>query len=416
MRDITRRGRSGKPGLSPRCGRSGVLQMGMFRPSPRRILAAVIAVLLLAGGFAAIERWRHGDLAEARNGGAAQQARVPVTLARATISDMPIYLGGLGTVQAYNTVAVRTRIDGQIESVNFREGQLVEKGHLLVKIDARPYQATLDQAKAKKAQDEALLRNTKADLERYKGIGTFASRQQVDTQTALVAQQTAQLAADQAAVENAETQLGYATVTAPITGVAGFRQVDIGNIVNAATQTGIVTITQIEPISVIYTAPEDQLPAIHDAMTKGDVPVDARSTDGSRSLATGRLEVINNQVDTATGTIRLKAIFENKDHALWPGLSVTVRTRIGIQQNALTVPDDAVQHGPRGLFVYIVDGIGRAHIRPVKVSRSESGRSILTNGLAAGDAVVAAGQYRVDEGTLVEDAAPKTTQDKPEAR
>ena len=259
-------------------------------------------------------------------------------------ADFPVYLTGLGTVQGFNTVQVRTRVDGQIDKIAFNEGQMVNQGDLLVEIDPRPFQAALDQAKAKKAQDEANLANANLDLQRYTKLGEFATRQQTDTQRSTVAQLTAQIAADEAAISNAQTQLDYTQVKAPITGVAGLRQVDIGNIVNASTQTGIVTIAQIEPISVIFTAPEDQLPYISEGQKAGALKVIAFTTDGKKPLAEGKLAVINNQVDTTSGTIRLKAVFDNKDHALWPGQSVSTRLLVRTLKDATVVPDDAVQH------------------------------------------------------------------------
>ena len=230
-----------------------------------------------------------------------------MTVTTAEKTAFPVYRNGLGTVQAFNTVFVRTRVDGQIEKVAFKEGQTIKAGDLLVQIDARPYQAALDQANAKKAQDQAALVNTKADLQRLISLGKYATRQQTDTQQTTVNQTTAQLALDQATIDNAATQLSYTTIRAPIGGMTGFRQVDVGNIVNAAAQTGIVTIAQIEPISVMFTLPEEQLQDINGALAAGPVPVIAYSTDGQKKLSEGTLSVINNQVDAASGTVRLKA-------------------------------------------------------------------------------------------------------------
>src|SRR5712664_4250054 len=228
-------------------------------------------------------------------------APVRVSIAPVEKADFPVYLTGLGNVQGFNTVVVRTRVDGQIDKIAFNEGQLVKQGDLLAEIDPRPFQAALDQAKAKKAQDEANLANANLDLQRYTRLGEFATRQQTDTQRSTVAQLTAQIAADDAAVANAQTQLDYTSVKAPISGVAGLRQVDIGNIVNSATQTGIVTIAQIEPIAAIFTAPEEQLPYINEAQSIQPLKVIAITTDGKRPLAEGKLSVINNQVDTTSG-------------------------------------------------------------------------------------------------------------------
>jgi multidrug efflux system membrane fusion protein len=382
--------------------------MTLQRAEPRKrtgLLALLAALLVLSGGYYG---WRHfagsdgkqADQAQSKGGPAAP---VPVTLTSVEKSPFPVYLSGLGTVQAYNTVVVRSRIDGQIEKVAFKEGQIVNVGDILVQIDARPYQAALDQAQAKKSQDEANLSNAKADLARYTKLGEFAARQQTETQAATVAQLTAQVAADQAAIDNARTQVEYATVRAPITGLTGFRQVDVGNIVNAATQTGVVTITQIEPISVVFTAPEDRLQDINAALSAGPVPVGAFSTDGHKKLSEGRLELVNNQIDTTSGTVRLKATFDNKDRALWPGLSVSTQLLVQTLDAALTIPDDAVQHGPAGLYAYVVGEDGKARLQEIQVAQSGDGRSVVEKGLTAGQRVIVAGQYRVQPGTSVAD-------------
>lgn len=328
-------------------------------------------------------------------------APVPVKIATVEKADFPVYLTGLGTVQGFNTVLVRSRVDGQINKIDFKEGQFVREGDTLVEIDPRPYQAALDQAKAKKAQDEANLANAKLDLQRYTRLGEFATRQQTDTQRSQVAQLTAQIEADQAAIENTQTQLDYATVKAPISGIVGIRQVDVGNIVNAATQTGIVSIAQIEPIAVIFTAPEDQLPDIKAALAASPPKVIALSTDGKKELSTGTLALINNQVDTTSGTIRLKAVFDNKDHALWPGQSVSTRLLIRTLKGATVVPDDAVQHGNDGLYAYSVSADNKAEFRKIKVTNSIDGRSVVDEGLSPGEQVITAGQYKVQPGTLV---------------
>jgi len=326
---------------------------------------------------------------------------VPVKIAAVEKADFPVYLTGLGTVQGFNTVLVRTRVDGQINKIDFVEGQFVKEGDTLVEIDPRPFQATLDQAKAKKAQDEANLANAKLDLQRFTRLGEFATRQQTDTQRSQVAQLTAQIEADQAAIDNAQTQLDYATVKAPISGIVGIRQVDVGNIVNAVTQTGIVSIAQIEPIAVIFTAPEDQLPDIKAALAASPPKVIALSTDGKKVLSTGTLALINNQVDTTSGTIRLKAVFDNKDHALWPGQSVSTRLLVATLKDATVVPDDAVQHGNDGLYAFSVNAENKAELRRIKVTKSIDGRSVVDEGLSPGERVITSGQYRVQPGTLV---------------
>jgi membrane fusion protein, multidrug efflux system len=366
-------------------------------------MAVLLAGILLAGG-GGYYAWQHWPVLtasqNAARAGAAPPPPVPVTLATVEKAAFPVYQNGLGTVQAFNTVLVRTRVDGQIEKIAFKEGQMVQAGDLLVQIDGRPFQAALDQANAKKAQDEATLANTKADLQRFISLGKFATRQQIDTQQTTVNQNTAQLALDQAAIDNAATQLSYTIIRAPITGLTGFRQVDIGNIVNAAAQTGIVTITQIEPISVIFTAPEEQLQDINRALAAGPLPVIALSTDGRRKLSEGTLTVVNNQVDAATGTVRLKATFANQDHALWPGLSVATRMLVRTLSDAVVIPDDAVQHGPDGLYVYVVEA-GKALRQDIVRSQSADGRSVVSKGLSAGQQVIKEGQYRVQPGTMV---------------
>ena len=370
--------------------------------SRSRILGwtSLIAVIALAGGFAL---WQHG--AGKHNGadhtGAAQARAIPVKIATVRKDDFPVYLTGLGTVQGFNTVVVRTRVDGQIDRIAFKEGQLVQKGDLLAHIDPRPFQAALDQAKAKKAQDEANRANANLDLQRYTKLGEFATRQQTDTQRSTVQQLTAQIAADDAAIANAQTQLDYTDIRAPIAGVTGFRQVDQGNIVNALTQTGIVTIAQIEPIAVIFTAPEEQLPQIQDALAAGSPKTIAYSTDGKRLLSEGKLMLINNQVDTTSGTIRLKAVFENKDHVLWPGQSVSTRLLVSTVKNAVVVPDDAVKHGTDGLYAYAVNQDNKAEFRKIKVGQSIDGETVVENGLSPGERVIVAGQYRVEPGSAV---------------
>jgi membrane fusion protein, multidrug efflux system len=365
-------------------------------------------VLLIATLAAAVyfgwHRFYGPDAAVQNTQKAAASARiaaVPVTIAPVVKTDFPVYLSGLGAVQGFNTVLVRTRVDGQIDKIAFKEGQSVNQGDLLVEIDPRPYQATLDQAKAKKAQDEANLANANLDLQRYTKLGEFATRQQTDTQRSTVAQLTAQIAADDAAIFNAQTQLDYTAIKSPISGVAGLRQVDLGNIVNASTQTGIVTIAQIEPIAVIFTAPEDQLPYINEAQATQPLKVIALTTDGKKTLSEGTLSVVNNQVDTTSGTIRLKAVFDNKDHALWPGQSVSTRLLVTTLKDATVVPDDAVQRGAEGLYAFAVNSDNKAELRKIKVSKSIDGRSVVDQGLAPGERVIVAGQYKVQAGSTV---------------
>jgi membrane fusion protein, multidrug efflux system len=316
--------------------------------------------------------------------------------------DFPIVLESLGQVQAYNTVLVRARVDGEIVKIGFHEGQLVTRGDLLAQIDARPFQAALDQATAKKAQDEANLANAKLDLARYATLAKqdFATRQQLDTQNALVLQLTASIAADAAAIDAAKVQLDYTTVRAPISGRAGFRLIDEGNLVNAGQQTGIVTIAQLQPIAVIFTEPQQFVARINQELATGSPDVTVTNADGAQ-LATGHLTISDNQVDLATGTIRLKAEFENKDNALWPGLAVTTGLQLGVEKDALIIPAYAVQHGQNGLYVYVVDNQNRAEVRPVKVAQQNTETAVISDGLKEGERVVTAGELLLQPGAQV---------------
>jgi membrane fusion protein, multidrug efflux system len=369
----------------------------------RSIAWILLIGVAAAGGYFAWQRY-YGPDATAKSANAQKSGNRPairVSVAPVEKADFPVFLTGLGTVQGFNTVQVRTRVDGQIDKIAFQEGQLVKEGDLLAEIDPRPFQGVLDQAKAKKVQDEANLANANLDLQRYTKLGEFATRQQTDTQRSTVAQLTAQIAADDAAISNAQTQLDYTQVKSPITGIVGLRQVDVGNIVNAATQTGIVTVAQVEPIAVIFTAPEDQLPYISEGQAASPLKVVAITTDGKKPLAEGTLAVINNQVDTTSGTIRLKAVFDNKKHALWPGQSVSTRLLVKTLKDATVVPDDAIQHSTNGLYAYAVNGDSKAELRKVKVSQSIDGRSVVEEGLKPGEQVITGGQFKVQPGSLV---------------
>jgi multidrug efflux system membrane fusion protein len=384
----------------------------------RKIRWIFLIVAVAAAGFYGWQRFHREDQAADAASNAQKSARnaVRVTIAPVEKADFPVYLTGLGTVQGFNTVLVRTRVDGQIDKIAFKEGQLVKQGDLLVEIDPRPYQAALDQAKAKKAQDEANLANANLDLQRFTKLGEFATKQQLDTQRSTVQQLTAQIEADAAAISNAQTQVDYTAIKSPIPGVAGLRQVDIGNIVNASTQTGIVTVAQIEPIAVIFTAPEEQLPNIMQAQATQPLKAIAITTDGKKPLADGTLSVVNNQVDTTSGTIRLKAVFDNKDHALWPGQSVSTRLLVKTLRDATVVPDDAIQHSTDGLYVYVVNPDNKAELHKVRVSQSIDGRTVVDDGLSPGQQVITAGQYKVQPGTLVSTAVASSDPVQPKVR
>jgi multidrug efflux system membrane fusion protein len=387
--------------------------------SKSRTITWIVLIAALAGaGYYGWDRYQTGQQAAANAANAQKSARnaVQVNTAPVEKADFPVYLTGLGTVQGFNTVLVRTRVDGQIDKIAFQEGQTVNQGDLLVEIDPRPYQATLDQAKAKKAQDEANIANANVDLQRFTKLGEFATKQQTDTQRTTVQMLTAQIAADDAAISNAQTQLDYTQVKSPIPGVVGLRQVDIGNIVNASTQTGIVTVAQVEPITVIFTAPEGQLPYINEAQAVAPLKVIAITTDGKKPLAEGKLAVVNNQVDTTSGTVRLKAVFDNKDHALWPGQSVSTRLLVNTLKGATVVPDGAIQHSTSGLYAYTVDENDKAVLNKVKVSQSIDGRSVVEEGLSPGQRVITTGQYKVSPGTLVSSAVASSDPAQPKVK
>ena len=344
-------------------------------------------------------------------------APVPVETAVAQTGEFPVVLTGLGLVDAYNSVLIRSRVDGQIIKLHFKEGDLVDQGDVLVEIDPRPYRAALEQAQAKKAQDEANIGNSRHDLERYQSLAKsdYATRQQLDTQTAQVAQLTAQIAADQAAVDNAQTQLDYTTIKAPIKGRVGFRIVDQGNIVNASSTTGIVEINQIKPIAVIFTQPENSLPEIAAGLENGPLPVTALSTDGTQQLAQGQLELFNNQVDAASGTIRLKAAFQNDDKKLWPGLSVSTRMTVSTRKGVVIVPGTAVLRGQNGFYTYVVGADKKVQQRQLKITLMDQSRAAIDEGVKEGETVVTAGQYRLQPGVLVkvnDTASDKAASDK----
>lgn len=351
-----------------------------------------------------------------RQGGQA----VPVLIGVAEKRDMPIMLDALGTVQAYNTVTVKTVVDGPLLAVKFTEGQMVHKGDVLAQIDPRSFQAAYDQAVAKKAQDEALLANARLDLARYQKLAAnnYTTTQQADTQKALVAQYEAQVRQDQAMIDAAKTNLDFSTITSPLDGRTGVRQVDQGNIVHAADATGLVVITQLQPIFVVFTLPQQSLAPITTAMTAGQPTVLATPQGGNRSvvLDTGALTVLDNQVDPTTGTIKLKASFPNAALKLWPGGFVSVRVQVDTAKGAIVVPPAAIQRGPRGAFVYVVNADNTVTRKTVTTGYEDDQATIVTDGLAAGDKVVTDGASRLSDGTKVSLAAPNAEGPPPAAR
>jgi len=377
----------------------------MLRPPPSKTMtrrgrsATVVALILilLIGGYLG-SRLLHGPRRSAE-----PPPAIPVTIATVQRADFPVYLNGLGTAQPYDTVSLRSRVDGEIVTVAFQQGQMVKEGDLLLQIDPRPYQSALDQATAKQAQDEANLRNAQLILQRYQTLVDrgVVSREQYDTQKATVDQITAQVKGDQAAVENAKTQLDYTTIRSPLTGRAGFRLIDSGNIVHASDTAPIATIVRLEPIAVVFTAPEEQLADINKALATGEVPVTALSSDGTKVLARGKLALVNNQVDQASGTISMKATFENKDHTLWPGLSVATRLLVGTEKQVVVAPNDAIQRGPNGPYTFVINDSNAAELRDLKISNQGTQQTVVAEGLRPGDKVVVAGQYRLQKGAHV---------------
>ena len=338
---------------------------------------------------------------------AGRDQAVPVAIATAKTADVPVFVNGIGTVKALNTVTVRPQIDGKITEMTFTEGAEVKKGDLLARLDPVTVKAQLDQVLAKKALDEALLANSMRDLDRDNKVGTLGVTQQViDTQKALVAQQKAQIQADQASIDSAQAQMAYADVTSPIPGITGIRQVDVGNIVRNQTDP-IVVIAQIQPISVIFTLPQQQLSDVNSGMATGQLQAEALTTDGGKVLDTGKLQVIDNQVDPATGTVKFKAEFPNAKRQLWPGQFVSVRLKIDTLKNVVVVPTVAVQQGPSGTFVYFAEDDNTVSVRPVTIGQSDSDRTVIAKGLADGDDIISNGFSRLKDGARFTTAPSK---------
>jgi multidrug efflux system membrane fusion protein len=364
------------------------------------------ALILLSGaGVAVYLGSKRNSIPFLAQSGAPKPAVLPVPVSAVPVQrqDVPIYLTGLGTVQAYNSVLVKSRVDGQIVNVNFSEGKDARTGDVLVEIDPRPYEAALDQARANKLKDEAQLENARLDLDRLSRlVATNAvSKQQADAARALAAQLDATVKADQASIDMARTQLDYTKIRSPIDGRAGTRLIDIGNMVRATDTAGIVTINQLNPIFVNFALPADSLPPVRARLKGGDVPVTAQDSN-LVDLATGTLAVIDNQVNTATGTVTYKATFSNGDEALWPGQFVNVRVEIDVRRHVLTLPLRAVQQGPDGPFVFVVGSNQVVAKRPVKVELSSKVTAIVDAGLQQGEVVVSDGQYRIQSGTRVD--------------
>jgi multidrug efflux system membrane fusion protein len=366
-------------------------------------MITVVSVLLLAAGTGC-----SGDPKPSSARANVVQA-VPVSVATAQVRDVPYYLTGLGSVSAFYTVSVKSRVDGQLVEVNFQEGQLVREGEQLALIDPRPYQVQLEQAQAMLFKDQASLRDAKLNLERFRGLlqnSGAMSQQQVDTQAATVDQLDGTVRTDQAAIDNAKLQLVYCHITAPVSGRIGLRQVDPGNIVHATDTNPMFIITQLQPIAVLFTLPEDSLPTVSKHMASATLAVEAYSRDDVTKLATGKLQTIDNQIDMTTGTGKLKAVFDNKDNQLWPNQFVNVRLLLEIRKNSTTIPAAAIQRGPQGTYVFVAKSDETVTIRPVTVAFTQDNVSVISNGLSPNEVVVTDGQDKLQEAATIEVRQP----------
>jgi multidrug efflux system membrane fusion protein len=382
-----------------RAGRSG----GRSKKSElnRRYAFAILIVGLLTATLIGCS----GANSRAATARASTQIVVPVGVATAQRRDVPVYLKGLGSVTASNTVSVKSRVDGQLAQVNFKEGQNVSKGELLAIIDPRPFQVALDQAQANLFRDQAQLRDAQLNYERFKSLlneSGAMSQQQVDTQKASAEQLEGAVRADQAAIDNAKLNLVYSHITSPISGRVGLRLVDVGNMVHAADTNPLLVITQLQPIAVLFTLPEDQLQVVSKHMRQGTLPVDAYSRDDQTKLATGTLLTIDNQIDQTTGTGRLKAMFSNQDNMLWPNQFVNVRLLLETHNGSTVVPSVAIQNGPQGSYVFVVKPDKTVEVHPVTVSFTQNNVASIASGVTPGDIVVIDGQDKLQAGTKVD--------------
>jgi membrane fusion protein, multidrug efflux system len=366
-------------------------------------IGGTLLLLLSFGGC------QSADSSKGKNALAATTRAVPVAVASAVVQDMPVYLTGLGSVIAYNTVSIKSRVDGQLMQVNFKEGEQVKKGDLLILIDPRPYQVQLASAQAQLFKDQASLRDAQLNYQRFKDLlneSGAMSQQQVDTQKSSADQFEGAVRADQAAIDNAKLQLEYCHITAPVSGHIGLRLVDAGNIVHASDANPMLVITQLQPISVIFTLPEDSLPVVVQRMKQGILKVDAYDRDNKIKLATGTLLTIDNQIDQTTGTDRLKATFDNNDGVLFPNQFVNIRLLLDVRKDSTIVPSVAVQRGPQGSFVYVVKADSTVEARPVTVALTQSNQSAIASGLQVGEVVVTDGQDKLQNGAKVETRSP----------
>jgi membrane fusion protein, multidrug efflux system len=369
----------------------------------RVALPVIILTGALAGGVFAYMRGSTPKESATLNSAAAPTA--PIVAGVVAQHDVPIYLTGVGTVIAFNTDIVRAQIQGQIISINFTEGQHVHIGDLLAQIDPRPYQAQIEQFTANRDRDEAQLENAQANLNRYTPLEQkgFATTQLLDTQKAQVAQLRSAVKSDQALIDAANVQLSYTRLTSPIDGITGIRQIDVGNVIHPTDANGLVVVTQIEPISVIFTLPETDLPEIQQQQQQTTAPLTvlAYSQDGKIKLDEGKLTLVDNEILQTTGSIRLKAEFSNQAHRLWPGELISMRLLLDTRHDGLTVPASVVQQGPQGAYAYVINPDSSAEIRPLKVAQVSDGQALIDSGLEANEQVVVDGQYKLQPGTRV---------------
>ena len=377
---------------------------------PRSLIFGLV-VLALAGsaGWYWLAPARTPAQNQGRRGQDAANA-IAVVAGTAAQRDVDIFLDGLGSVAAYNTVTIRSRVDGHLQQLMFREGQDVHAGDVLAQIDARPFQAALQQMQAQLQRDQAQLANARLDLDRFVKLGQYASRQNVDTQRMQVAQLEAATASDQAQIENAKVQLDYTTIRSPIDGRTGIRQIDAGNIVHANDVTGLVVITQLRPISVLFTLPEQSLPRINQEIAQHQLAAIAFDRDNQTRLGQGKVELVDNVIDQQTGTIKVKATFPNDQLSLWPGQFVNVRLRLTTRKDGIVVPAQVVQRGPQGAYAFVIRADNTVEMRPIKVAQIEDGVALIDEGLAPGERVVVEGQYKLQPGSRVSAATAGTSE------
>jgi membrane fusion protein, multidrug efflux system len=393
-----------------------IIQPNVRKSGAGKLFIFLIIALVIGGGVYWVLHQRQSAKAQTGASGGkgpggrgGPQGPVPVVAGTVVQKDVPIYRDGLGTVQAYNMVTVRVRVDGQIQKIDFREGQDVVEGDVLAEIDPQPFLTLVRQSEAKKNQDAAQLSNARIDLARNEELlkQKIVAQSVYDTAKALVEQLDATVKADQAAIDSAQVQLNYTTVRSPINGRTGIRQVDIGNIVHANDANGLVTISQLKPISVVFTLPEQNLGEIHkQQLAQGELKVLAVERDNKTLLAEGKLAVIDNQIDTTTGTIKLKATFPNEDLMLWPGQFVNARLLLTVRTNGVVVPASVVQQGPEGAFAFIINDDQTVKMQPVKVASIDNGIALIDEGLEAGERVVVDGQYKLQNGSKVQVGPP----------